>query len=202
MGTGSGRQSLETALGPQPPDAVPQLELALHLAPPVISVVQHAYRVDWGPGVRPRLHHVSKLRACDCSLRQACPSVLKVREYLDQGGARAPDFPEDFWPAVPEQCPICQSPCRPRPDFNFAGHGLGWTCSAAGTLHYWQARLRPIQRLSQADCARPRWVFPPVRNSSGDLIYPGVTVEDVRLARDQAQLTAQRWKDQGYCPWE
>ena len=202
MGTGSGRQSLEIDLGPEPPDGVPQLELALHLAPPVISVVQHAYRVDWGPGALPRLHHVSKLKTCDCTLGQACPSVLKVREYLDQGGCRAPDFPEDYWPAVPEQCPICGCPCRSHPDFNFASHGLGWTCSVAGTVHYWQARLRPIERLSKADRARPRWVIPPAFNAQGDILYPGVTVEDVALAREAAQLATQHWKDQGYCPWD
>jgi len=128
--------------------------------------------------------------------------VLKVREYLDLGSPRAPDFADDFWPAVPEQCPICQSLCRPNPDFNFAGHGLGWACAVAGTLHYWQARLRPIERLSQSDRGLSRWVIPPAFNSAGDLLYPGVTVEDIRLAREKAELTAQRWKAQGYCPWE
>ncbi len=72
----------------------------------------------------------------------------------------------------------------------------------AGTLHYWQARLRPIERLSKVGRARPHWVIPPAFNAEGDLLYTGVTVEDVALAREAARVSTQHWKDQGYCPWE
>ena len=179
-----------------------QLRLALNIAPPVVSITQHAYRVDWGPEVRPRLHHVTKQKVCDCALGQACPSVLKVREYLAQGGPRAADYPEDFWPAVPDQCPICLNPCQARSDLSFPGHGVGWACDVGGTLHYWEARLRPIRRLSQATSGEPRWVIPPAFNAVGEELYPGVTVADVRLAQENARITSQRWKTKGYFPWE
>ena len=183
-------------------DSAEQLRLALNLAPPLVSIVQHAYRVDWGPAIRPRLHTVTKLKACDCALGQACPSVLKVREYLDQGGPRAPDYPDDYWPFIPEQCPICGSPCVAHPPLNFAGHGLGWICHAGGTLHYWEARLRPIQRAQQAMNGQPCWVIPPAVSPDGRVLYPGVTLDDVRAARELAQQSRLRWRAEGYCPSE
>src|SRR5512145_1110655 len=78
-----------------------------------VSVVQWAYRVDYGPGVRLRLHTVSKDRRCQCSLGAECPAVAAVGDYLRVGGVRAPDPPFDFWPRVPEVCPICGAPTGP-----------------------------------------------------------------------------------------
>ena len=167
-----------------------------------VAVVEHVYRVDWGQGVRPRFHYVTKRKTCQCSLGQACPSVLRVREYLEAGGERAPDCPDDFWPLVPEQCPICGSPCEAHPPLNFAAHGLGWTCNAGGTLHYWEARLRPIQRAQRAMNGQPRWVIPPAIGPNGEVLYPGVTVDDVRNARELAQQTQLRWRAEGYSPLE
>lgn len=169
--------------------------------PAQVAVVEHAYRVDWGQGVRPRFHHVTKRKTCQCSLGQACPSVLRVREYLEAGGERAPDYPDDYWPAIPDECPICGSPCEAHPPLNFDGHGLGWTCRSGGTLHYWEARLQPILRACQVLNGQPRWVIPPAIGPSGDVLYPGVTVEDVRIAHEQAQETRRRWHAGGYCPW-
>jgi len=195
--------ALETDGGaPLQPDSTQQLRLSLNLAPPLISIVQHAYRVDWGPAIRPRLHTVTKLKACDCALGQACPSVFKVREYLDQGGPRAPDYCDNYWPAVPEQCPICGSPCRAHSALDFAGHGLGWTCSVGGTLHYWEARLRPIQRAQQALNGQLRWVIPPAMGPRGEVLYPGVTIDDVRNAHELAQQAQLRWRAEGYSPLE
>ena len=194
---------LETDAGaPLQSDSAHQLRLALNLAPPLVSIVQHAYRVDWGPAIRPRLHTVTKLKACDCALGQDCPSVFKVREYLDQGGLRAPDYCDDYWPAVPEQCPICGGLCQGYPRLDFDGHGLGWTCSAAGTLHYWEARLRPIQRAQQALTGLSRWVIPPAISPNGEMLYPGVTVTDVQFAHELAQQTQLRWRAEGYSPLE
>lgn len=170
------------------------------LMPASVTIVAHAYRVDWGPGVRPRFHHVTKNRTCRCALGPACPSVLRVREYLDAGGERAPDVPDDFWPTVPEQCPICSSPCQPHPPLDFAAHGVGWACATAGTLHYWEARLLPIRRAMQATSDQPRWVIPPAHGPTGETLYAGVTIADMRAARLQAQLSNLRWRSEGYCP--
>ncbi|MCC6190655.1 MAG: hypothetical protein IT318_16620 [Anaerolineales bacterium] len=170
------------------------------LAPASVAIVANAYRVDWGTGVRPRFHTVSKSKTCRCGLGPACPSVLRVREYLDTGGVRAPDVPDDVWPAVPEQCPICGTSCRAHPRLDFTAHGLGWTCLAGGTLHYWEARLRPILRAQLAANGQPRWVIPPEFGPGDDVLYPGVTIEDVRLARERAWETHRRWQTEGYSP--
>jgi hypothetical protein len=169
--------------------------------PAQVTIAEHAYRVDWGQGVRPRFHYVTKRKTCGCSLGQVCPSVLRVREYLEAGGERAPDYPDDYWPIVPEQCLICGSPCEAHPPLNFDAHGLGWKCQSGGTLHYWKARLLPILRAQQEQNGRPRWVIPPAVSPNGDVLYPGVTSVDVRVAHQQAQETNRRWHVEGYSPW-
>lgn len=169
--------------------------------PAQVTIVKHAYRVDWGQGVRPRFHHVTKRKTCQCALGPGCPSVLRVREYLETGGERAPDYPDDYWPAVPDACPICNGACDAYPPLDFTAHGLGWTCRAGGTLHYWEARLRPILSARQALNGQPRWVIPPAVGASGEVLYPGVTVDEVRTAREQAQATRCRWRTEGYSPW-
>ena len=169
--------------------------------PVQVTIAEHAYRVDWGQGVRPRFHYVTKRKTCGCSLGQVCPSVLRVREYLEAGGERAPDYPDDYWPDIPDECPICGAHCEAHPPLNFDGHGLGWTCRSGGTLHYWEARLQPILRAQQARNGLPRWVIPPAIGASGDVLYTGVSLDDVRAAREQAQVTQRRWHAEGYCPW-
>src|SRR5687768_1581579 len=98
-------------------------------SPVTVSVVQWAYRVDYGPGVRPRLHTVSKDRRCRCALGAECPAVAMVGDHLRAGGARAPDLPFDFWLRVPEACPICGAPTEPDRELTSREHGLGWRCS-------------------------------------------------------------------------
>ena len=170
--------------------------------PAQVTIVEHAYRVDWGQGVGPRFHYVTKRKTCHCSLGPACPSVLRVREYLEAGGERAPDYPDDYWPTVPGACPICGNTCEAYPPLNFDAHGVGWSCVTAGTLHYWEARLHPILRAQQAANGQPRWVIPPALAPDGRVLYPGVTVEDVRIAREAARQTALHWRAKGYCPWD
>jgi hypothetical protein len=169
--------------------------------PAQVTVVKHAYRVDWGQGVRPRFHHVTKRKTCQCTLGPGCPSVLRVREYLESGGERAPDYPDDYWPDIPVACPICNSACDAYPPLDFTAHGRGWTCRSGGTLHYWEARLQPILRARQATSGRPRWVIPPAIGAGGEVLHQGITVDEVRTAREQAQDTRRRWQAEGYCPW-
>jgi hypothetical protein len=126
--------------------------------------------------------------------------VLRVREYLEAGGERAPDFPDDYWPTIPEQCPICGQACQPHPPLDFAAHGLGWRCQSGGTGHYWEARLLPILRARAALNGHPRWVIPPAFGPDGDVRHPGVTVGDIRAARERALETQRRWRLEGYSP--
>lgn len=153
---------------------------------PIVTVMQYAYRVDWGEGVRPRLHTVNKRKQCQCALGKDCPSVNAVAEYLASGGQRAPDYPEDFWPAVPAHCPICHQPCAAYSSLNFKRHGVGWACSVGGVTHYWEARALPIKKALTARKGQPRWVLPPAYNASGEVLYPGVTLEDVILTQRRA----------------
>src|SRR5262245_46726450 len=101
---------------------------------PLVTVVQWAYRVDYGPGVRPQLHTVSKLRSCQRALGPDCPSVTAVGDYLKAGGERAADPPFDFWPWVPDPCPICGAPTNAEPGLDSPRHGLGWRCGFSGGL--------------------------------------------------------------------
>lgn len=155
---------------------------------PIVTVVQHAYRVDWGENVRPRWHTVSKLKHCQCALGKDCPSVSAVADYLTNGGQRAPEYADDFWPSVPAQCPVCGRACVAYPAFNFRTHGVGWTCVTGGTLHYWEARARPIQKALAARAGQPHWVIPPVRVKDGKTIHPGIGLVDVETTQAAAWL--------------
>jgi hypothetical protein len=131
---------------------------------PSVSVVQWAYRVDYGPGVRPRQHTVNKQRRCQCLLGAECPAVMAVAEHLRAGGERAPDPPFDFWPTVPEACPICGGQTEAHPGLSSREHGQGWRCAQTGGLCYWAARAVPLM------LAKPRtiYVVPPSDPCTGN----------------------------------
>ncbi|MCC6189025.1 MAG: hypothetical protein IT318_08315 [Anaerolineales bacterium] len=134
---------------------------------PSVSVVQWAYRVDYGSGVRPRWHTVSKERRCQCLLGAECPAVPAVAEYLRAGGQRAPDPPFDFWPSVPEACPICGGQTVADPGLFSREHGDGWRCAETGGLCYWAARAVPLM---VAKPARLYVVPPPDAVRSDDVM--------------------------------
>jgi len=129
-----------------------------------VSVVQWAYRVDYGPGVRPRRHTVSKDRKCQCPLGAECPAVNAVGDYLRAGGERATDLPFDFWLRLPEACPICGGPVTPETALSSRIHGQGWRCGQTGLLCYWAARTVP---LLMAQSAGP-YVSPPAGGAISD----------------------------------
>ncbi len=194
----------------------------------IVSVVQWAYRVDYGPGVRPQLHTVSKDRRCQCALAAECPAVSAVGDYLRAGGERAPDPPFDFWPRVPDACPICGEPVTWEPGLNSPEHGLGWRCCQTGLLCYWAARCVPLK------AAQPvrQYVIPPVGVADGnptgntevaiqtsletvrgwvtDLsnenrrslagLAPGITAGDMAAAWENARLRQAVWAAEGYFP--
>ena len=141
-----------------------------------VNVYQYHYRVDWGPMVRPRIHYVGKNRVCDCDLGKNCPSVERVSDYLKAGGERAPEYPADYWPQTPEQCPVCGANCENEPRLTTVRHGVGWACSTAGTLHYWEARTRAIQPWFTR-----QWLYESVYDEHGRMLYAGI---DLRAASD------------------
>jgi hypothetical protein len=187
-----------------------------------VSVVQWAYHVDYGPGVRPRLHTVSKDRRCQCGLGTECPAVVAVSDYLRTGGERAPDPPFDFWPRVPEACPICGAPTEPDRELTSREHGCGWRCYRTGLLCYWAARAVPLM-LAQL---RRHYVIPPVglecdvvsepsptlpailaelngwvaAKPSQTPKHPGITVADLAEARERAEERRAGWATDGYNP--
>ncbi|MCC7359935.1 MAG: hypothetical protein IT317_10685 [Anaerolineales bacterium] len=187
-----------------------------------MNVVQWAYRVDYGPSVRPQLHTVSKDRRCQCSLGTDCPAVAVVGDYLRAGGERAPDPPFDFWPRVPETCPICGAPTAPDCELTSREHGQGWRCNKTGLHCYWAARVVPLM-LAQR---QRQYVIPPVgavpetvsassprqpiilaelnawvtAERSQTPKYPGITAGDMAEAGERAQVRRAAWAAEGYCP--
>jgi hypothetical protein len=138
-----------------------------------VQIIGSAYKVDFGPNLQPRFHLVSKDRKCGCELGAGCPAVEAVREYLREGGQRAPD------PMPP--CPICGAATTR--DTRWDGRRtreLGWRCTAGGIGHFLQAKAERIRtRLAQPE---NRWLFPPVVCRNGEQIFardglqPGDTV--------------------------
>ncbi len=196
---------------------------------PSVSVVQWAYRVDYGLGVRPRLHTVNKARRCQCVLGTECPAVLAVAEYLRAGGERAPDSPFDFWPSVPEACPICGGLTESDPGLFSREHGQGWRCAQTGGLCCWAARAVP---LVAARSARP-YVIPPAGKETNNPqagpsaesfqaaldslrgwlaelaarnwqataeVAPGTTAAEMAVARERARQRREAWAAEGYIP--
>jgi hypothetical protein len=158
-----------------------------------VQIIGSVYKVDFGVNVQPRFHLVGKDKKCGCELGTGCPAVEAVREYLREGGPRAPD------PMPP--CPICGAATTR--DTRWDGRRtreLGWCCTEGGTRHFLQAKADRIRtRLAQPE---NRWLFPPVvrRGSEqlfaregiqpGDIVlYAGVTRQ---AACDPAFLAAAR----------
>jgi hypothetical protein len=169
-------------------------------ASPIIEVYQYGYRVDYGAKATPQYHYISKKRFCHCPLGAECPAVQAVANYLRGGGQRAPDYPETYWPTVPNQCPVCGAACEAHARYDFPTHGTGWRCLAGGTVHFWEALAQPLIRLANA--GRSPFVLEPVWDAAGNLMYPGVTHEEMDRAKTEAQLTNQAWAAQGYSPGE
>jgi hypothetical protein len=112
-----------------------------HFVTPItrVRVVGYTYLVDLGPLAQPRFHTVNKQRRCSCQLKETCPAIEAVAEYLCNGGKRAPD------PMPP--CPLCGA--ETFRDRNWDGKytkELGWRCTQGGLSHFLQTKaLRIIQ---------------------------------------------------------
>ncbi len=106
--------------------------------PTRIRVIGYTYLVDFGPSTQPRFHTVNKLRSCTCPLKETCPAIEAVAEYLRNGGQRAPD------PMPP--CPICGAEIvRDRKWDGKYTKELGWRCTAGGLRHFLEAKAERIK---------------------------------------------------------
>ncbi len=103
-----------------------------------IRVIGYTYLVDFGPSTQPRFHTVNKQRSCSCPLKENCPAIEAVAEYLRGGGQRAPD------PMPP--CPVCGAEVvRDRKWDGKYTKELGWRCTTGGLRHFLEAKAERIQ---------------------------------------------------------
>jgi hypothetical protein len=105
-----------------------------------------------------------------------------VREYLREGGPRAPD------PQPP--CPICGGKTIRAP--NWDGKNTrepGWRCESGGIRHFLQAKLQRIYHNWQEN----PWVIPPADG------YPGVRRNEILTAGDLKDVYAKAAAE-GYDP--
>jgi len=141
------------------------------------------YLVDFGPGVRPRIHRVNKQKQCNCGEPQ-CAAIEQVREYLRKGGPRAPD------PQPP--CPICGGKTIRAPDWDGKyTREPGWRCESGGIRHFLQAKLQRIYHNWQEN----PWVIPPADG------YPGVRRDEI-LTAGALQDVYVKAAAEGYDPTE
>jgi len=106
--------------------------------PTRIRVIGYTYLVDFGPLTQPRFHTVNKQRSCSCRLKETCPAIEAVAEYLRNGGQRAPD------PMPP--CLICGAETvRDRKWDGKYTKELGWRCTAGGLRHFLEAKAERIK---------------------------------------------------------
>jgi len=161
----------------QPKTQKPKVDWALALEEATVTVEGYFYRVDFGPQVQPCFHTVGKDRTCRCSLGKTCPAVQVVADYLRNGGERAPDPPDGYYPVPPLACPICGAETVFEPRLSSRRRGVGWRCKEGGTAHYWEDRGRISARN-----ARREWLFPPVKDAEGRVLYPGVRLDDLIIA--------------------
>ena len=143
--------------------------------PTTITLDGYFYLVDFGERVRPRIHKVGKNGNCTCYLGKHCPAVAEVAAYLDAGGERVPNPPAGYYPMLPACCPICGAGVQMDTSLSSPKRGVGWRCTAGGSLHYWQ---RMTQALQAAQAQSP-WVIAPVVDQAGQVIYAGVHRDDI-----------------------
>jgi hypothetical protein len=166
---------------------------ALRMLPPSSSMTLVC--VDFGLSVRPRVHRVGKNAQCTCSLGRHCPAVAVVRNYLADGGQRAPTPPPGYYPVAPAACPVCGAEVLVDQRLSNKRRGVGWRCKAAGSLHYWQQHVQVLRELVTAQ----PWIFPPVYDQAGNLLYPGLRREDL-ISPNQKLNWPEGFNPQVYAP--
>ena len=102
---------------------------------------EYFYRVDFGPGVSPRLHVVSHDLYCACVLEADCPAVTAVKYHLQKDGGEPAKAPSPgYFPAAPHFCPVCGARACYEPRLTSRNRGVGWRCAIGGTACYWKHR--------------------------------------------------------------
>jgi hypothetical protein len=121
-------------------------EIDLAGRPTRIRVIGYTYLVDFGPSTQPRFHTVNKQRSCSCPLKETCPAIEAVAEYLRNGGQRAPD-PMPPCPTLRSaQCGVCGAETvRDRKWDGKYTKELGWRCTAGGLRHFLDAKAERIK---------------------------------------------------------
>lgn len=100
---------------------------------------EYFYRVDFGPGVYPQFHTVSRDLHCACVLEADCPAVTTVKYHLQKEGSEHAKAPRPgYFPAAPHFCPVCGARACYEPRLSSRNRGVGWTCVAGGSSCYWQ----------------------------------------------------------------
>lgn len=127
------------------------------------------------------IHVVHKNGKCICGLGAKCEAVALVKRYLTDGGQRASNPPADYWPFMPEVCPVCGNSVENEPRLMSESHGMGWKCTVSGTLHYWQALTNELIVLQKNNPYE--YLIPPAVD------YPGVKFEE----HYDAQRSAKHW---------
>ena len=164
---------------PQPPKVSKREEYETLI--PGISLRQYAYLVDWGREIFPQWHSVSKEKKCSCWMRNKCPSVERVRDWLQNGGERAPEYPLSYFPAVPLICPTCGTDVVAEPLADSVRRGKAWSCSV-GMKHYWELISVAMKTYIEKNARENnRWLIAPC----GD--YLGVSIEAHLQTRDKAR---------------
>ncbi len=146
-----------------------------------VSVYGCGYLVDFGQGVKPRCHWVNKEKHCSCG-DSSCPAIEAVRDYLLEGGQRAPD-------PLP-LCSICGAKVSRDPTWDGKyTHELGWRCSQGGLAHFLQQKMERIRKNWQEH----PYLIPPAPG------YPGVRRDEI-LTYEDLLLVYRKAADEGYDP--
>jgi hypothetical protein len=148
---------------------------------PGVSILGHEYLVYFGAGRSLRLHRVNKNKECSCGASD-CRAIEAVRQYLQAGGARAPD-PEGMLP-----CPICGA--KTYRDRNWDGkytRELGWRCSTGGLRHFLEAKAERIKK----QLAENPWLIPPAPG------YPGVRRDELMTGEECQAINRQALLENG-----
>lgn len=126
-----------------------------------VSVERHLYRVDFGPGVRSRVHFVDHQQVCNCELGACCPAVLTVIEYLAEGGQAAISPEPGYYPTVPNACPVCGARCWFDNELSSKRRGAGWRCVQGDSSHYWQAHVSALAERVKTNPWLKQWITAP-----------------------------------------
>jgi hypothetical protein len=150
-----------------------------------VTIQGSQYLVDLGERETIRYHRVSKTKECSCGAPY-CEAIEAVRQYLQAGGARAPDSPGTM-PA----CPICGG--KTYPDRNWDGKYTkepGWRCEKGGLRHFLEAKAERIKQ----QLAQNPWLIPPAPG------YPGVRRDELMTGEKCEAFNQKVFRGTGYDP--